>query len=86
MSTPDYLEPWEHVTCSGTLLKVKLKHLRVLTCSHSHRLSFLLSKAGLGAKPAGYWVSSSQYSHQDLPTDLVPSLVCTEALKLPVER
>lgn len=86
MSTPDHLEPREHVTCFGTSLQVKSKYLCILTCSQFHWLSFLLSKAGLGAKPAGHWVSSSQYSHQDLPSDLIPSLVCTEALKLPVER
>ena len=86
MSTPNYLEPREHITCSRTLLQLKSKYLCILTCSHFHWLSFLLSKAGLGAEPAGYWVSSSQYSHQDLSSDLVPSLVCTEALKLAMER
>lgn len=86
MSTPDYREPREHVTCSGTLLQVKSKYLYILTRSHFHWLSFFFSKSSLGVKPAGHWVSSSQYSHQDLPSDLVPSLVCTEALKLPVER
>ena len=77
MSTPDYLQPRQRVLRFGTSLQVKYKCLRILTRSHFYRLSFLHSKAGLGAKPAGLGPQTKS------PPPLVPTRLCPQTLPLP---